>query len=778
MRKTLFFLFALLMTIGSKAETYTIFNQGVGTFYDYYGTRAADKMSWTSGSNSGKAGFVIKLTGSNVTLDKAANWALVVHSSAAETSYTMTLQAPENYKITGYELTAQIWSGSYPNSYVLTASDGTTVTINSTTLQTLSVSDLDASSTDISIVAAAASSTTQRWLTMKTLTLTLEPTFQAVNVTYNLYESDGTTLVSSVTAEQEVNSAVAIPTSLTNNYYDYTTEGTIGTTDCTIKVTRTLKSGIVYPIDNLSNNKAYRIEVPRGTYTTNDGKLANTAKSSSYAINTFALVSYEGNYYMWSIADSKFVAGNGNALTNVATPITFSASTVPAYQIKCGSNTLNATSGQATGATFDGWSAADDGNRCVIYEAADFDPTEVIARLQNYYPAVKEEVLPYIFANVDDIATSEPAPSIGKPFGISLEAATNIVSTYGSGLAAQTINADEYAAMVAAKDAGIIYPEAGKYYTIKSVSNGKYINVKAANGIYADADVPGIGSIVKATVRNEHTYFATQEKEFGWCYGASYAALLDAAGGGKYAHYSISAPGQVAFAHALGNGEGTYASYLPSSYYTVNANNQIVGGAATAAAAQWNFEEASSVNITLHEGETGEYWATMYTTFGVSLPTGTEAYVGKLNGSSLSLTSIGQNVPAGTPVILKGDAASITATINDEIAAISEDNDLQGQCLSADAASETNLSLGKKDGKVGFYQYDGILGANKAYVVLPAGTGSNGFTFSFADDDVTGISEIVDSESSNSKYFDLQGRKVAAPQKGQLYIKGGKIVKY
>ena len=229
--------------------------------------------------------------------------------------------------------------------------------------------------------------------------------------------------------------------------------------------------------------------------------------------------------------------------------------------------------------------------------------------------------------------------------------------------------------------------------------------------------------------------------------------------------------------------EAGYGAFAvdPTDRYTFlhrRGEGDIVGWESSAYASQWVVEDAEDITLALHEGNAGEYWATLYAPFGVVLPTGTEAYVGKLSENSLSLISIGQNVPAGTPVILKGNAASITATINDEIAAISADNDLKGQYLAATAASETNLSLGKKDGKVGFYQYTDALGANKAYIVLPASTSSNGFTFSFADDDVTGIEAVNGQSSIVNNYYDLTGRKVAAPQKGQLYIKDGKVVKY
>ena len=75
-----------------------------------------------------------------------------------------------------------------------------------------------------------------------------------VMVTYNLYESDGSTLVSSADNLQLKSSSVSIPSSLKSvvssyeaNDYDYATSGTIGTEDCAIKVTRTLKSDTYAP---------------------------------------------------------------------------------------------------------------------------------------------------------------------------------------------------------------------------------------------------------------------------------------------------------------------------------------------------------------------------------------------------------------------------------------------------------------------------------------------------------------------------------------------------
>ena len=185
-----------------------------------------------------------------------------------------------------------------------------------------------------------------------------------------------------------------------------------------------------------------------------------------------------------------------------------------------------------------------------------------------------------------------------------------------------------------------------------------------------------------------------------------------------------------------------------------------------------------ATDITVKMNKVGdEYWATLYVPFGVTLPSGTEAYVGAVDGGVLRLTSIGQDVPAATPVVLCGDAANITATINDEIAAYTGTNGLSGQYLAASSRDDNIRSLGVKDGVIGFYKLPSAstgLGANKAFLNLAGG--SNFFKIVIGDDDVTGVND-VQSSMANGQYYDLFGRKVAAPVKGGLYIKNGKVVK-
>ncbi|MBO4592697.1 MAG: hypothetical protein J5678_00680 [Bacteroidaceae bacterium] len=616
-----------------------------------------------------------------------------------------------------------------------------------------------------------------------------------VEVTYEVY--DGETFIESKKVVQDKNSAVSVPASLLKNtwYYDYTPSGSIGTSNCTITVARTYKAGVVTTLSGLSNNKAYRLVTERGTFTTDNGALTNTCKTgSNYTVYNFAIVYYDGtddavdngSYYLWSVQDGKFVAGSGTNLTETPTAITLNALTEPLFKFQCGLNYMNCNASE--GGFFSGWSTTDGGNKVAIIEAADFDPAPVIAALTNLAPSVIANIKPFFDAAGSGLFQLKA--SVAEAYNATYTAAltTCSQSTYET-LEGVVTNIDNFN-----------LPETGKYYVMKNVSNGKYLNVKSASEIYADVDSPVPGSLIRRVVRAEKTYFETQGKEFGWCYSSGDPALLDNAGAGKYAHFSITNPGQIATAHCIGNGEGSYSGYLSSSYYAVNGSNRVIDSTATAAASQWIFEEVTSstaINVTLKQVG-NSYYATLCAPFAYTV-SGATAYTLELNGNQLDMTEIG-TVPAGTPVVLVGTTTenpkpeTINATIN--IAS----NDYQGTSLTStaltgiyiatdiDAANATspkatNYFLGRKGGVVGFYQYDAAkltLGANKAYLSIPLATSSsNGFKLVLADDDITAVAPInVQSSKANGQFYDLQGRKVKNPQKGQLYIHNGKTILY
>ena len=214
---------------------------------------------------------------------------------------------------------------------------------------------------------------------------TVEVPTVTIDVTYEQYVNG---VATGLTHTETVmpNSSINVPANFTSDYstfaYDITTEGTIADANVTIKVNINKKEGLVEALSELSNSKAYTIKCPRGTYTTVDGSLANTVKNSAYSVNNFAIVSYEGKYYLWSIAEEKFVSCDGTALGSIPVAITMTKVSNGMFKIQGNGKTMNATSGQTTGAIFDTWTTTDEGNSCAIIAAADFDATNVIATIE------------------------------------------------------------------------------------------------------------------------------------------------------------------------------------------------------------------------------------------------------------------------------------------------------------------------------------------------------------------------------------------------------------
>jgi len=251
----------------------------------------------------------------------------------------------------------------------------------------------------------------------------LKATFSTIDVTYELYDSDGTTLLGSKTVVQKPESDVEIPASLATQpqFFDYTPSGTIGDTSCTIKVTRTLKPGFVGALADLSNSKAYTIACDRGKLLTKDGYLASTAHSSLTTAepSNFAIISYEGNYYLYSVKDNKFVQNNG-ALADKPSNGVFDAlkmdpKSVPYFMyyftVSEGTNYgLNTNGNDPYGYVINDWMNADPGNQYYMIAAADFDATSALAALDaQFHPAYSViYVVKDAFGNT--IFTSDPEP--------------------------------------------------------------------------------------------------------------------------------------------------------------------------------------------------------------------------------------------------------------------------------------------------------------------------------------------------------------------------------
>ena len=164
--------------------------------------------------------------------------------------------------------------------------------------------------------------------------------------------------------------------------------------------------------------------------------------------------------------------------------------------------------------------------------------------------------------------------------------------------------------------------------------------------------------------------------------------------------------------------------------------------------------------------------------------TSIEAYKVKVTSKGVATLTKVNNVPAGTPVLLYKDGGKTEDIPVMTGAAAVSDNDLvagTGAAVATTVGEYTNMILNNIGGNVGFYFAAGqTVAANRAYLhfatsLAPAAAAR--MTMIFEDDDVTGVNEVrSQKEDVRSEWFDLQGRKVAQPQKGLYIVNGKKVV--
>ncbi len=182
-------------------------------------------------------------------------------------------------------------------------------------------------------------------------------------------------------------------------------------------------------------------------------------------------------------------------------------------------------------------------------------------------------------------------------------------------------------------------------------------------------------------------------------------------------------------------------------------------------------------------------YATLYLPFDVKTDANTKAYVIKAVGTDYaSLTELEDGeIAANTAVVLineTSDAAAFTVASGVLTQQVTEDaNLLKGTLVSKSldlSDASNNYSLGRFDGEIGFYKFSGgtiTLGANKAYLEVPAGGSVKGFTFDF-DDDATSIQNSkFKIQNEEAPIYNLAGQRLSKPVKGINIVGGRKVLK-
>ena len=179
-------------------------------------------------------------------------------------------------------------------------------------------------------------------------------------------------------------------------------------------------------------------------------------------------------------------------------------------------------------------------------------------------------------------------------------------------------------------------------------------------------------------------------------------------------------------------------------------------------------DNVSTLDVTI--GNAG--WCTLITTVDYTLPDGLKAYaVSAVADGKAELAELTE-VKAGEPVLLEGAEGSYTLTLT-EGAEAPETNLLQ---VSDETTTNGVYVLANKSNGVGFYRWNGgNLGAGRVYLTVPASTRE---FVKISAGETTGIDASLNEkgERRNERFFALQGRRVAQPEKGLYIVNGKKIV--
>lgn len=193
---------------------------------------------------------------------------------------------------------------------------------------------------------------------------------------------------------------------------------------------------------------------------------------------------------------------------------------------------------------------------------------------------------------------------------------------------------------------------------------------------------------------------------------------------------------------------------------------------------EWEAEEAeysaycTTVTVTT-PAVTSDGWATYVTPYALRFDEG-DAYIVNTTGDKVVYLESVTDVPASTPVILKGEGTK-TASVLTTADAITNN-----KLAVSDGTITSCYVLANMASGVGFYKWNGngthtALSSGRVYLPTDVVTSAHEF-LGLTLGDETGVNEVRGRRSEGrGEVYDLQGRKVLKPTQG-LYIVNGKRV--
>ena len=267
-------------------------------------------------------------------------------------------------------------------------------------------------------------------------------------------------------------------------------------------------------------------------------------------------------------------------------------------------------------------------------------------------------------------------------------------------------------------------------------------------------------------------------------------------GFGYLARSSVDGKSEPYQAFTIQLGYSSTTTYLSR---TGDNSLEMVTEKPTTEAGYWYLREASTFNIPLNNVG-GEAYATLCAPVDLKFNSHnyTYAYTGKLSTETidgqkvdvLELTKVNAEsvIPAGTPLVLHypfENIESVFDVVYNANVSYSPNNTWKGTFINLvfgdDEATAKNYRTLGNGGKnvAGFYtpRANTKIPANRAYIEMPSAAKSQAMLpIRFDDGTLTWIdaSILTGEQTDNASIYDLSGRRIMQPQRGQLYIRGGK----
>ena len=525
----------------------------------------------------------------------------------------------------------------------------------------------------------------------------------------------------------------------------------------------------------------------------------NVAIDASDANQQFVLYTYNGNTYLYNIGRAKFAGvadGLYYKLTNTPTnKWVVSSGSYPNYfhitsQADNKMATLNAWVNTGSADSKDyvivGGTANEQANNFLLARVG-----TLTNELQTAIGTIVENYVT-LMTNLDKLDEYTIGTGLGEYTNSDFETEAykeeNIASirAAAANYDATTLAGVKEASATAISNMNINIPATGKFYRIKGYATNKY--AKAGN----------VAATITAATQIPNSVNQESDGSDIWYYDASNHLINYKNGLGTINTHSFATVNNTketitfqastctaAEAKKIGVYE-VRSNYNGSQIWYSNTNNVDRNSSNNHVNCEWVLEEVTELPVSISAAGYATYCFPVKVTFNGN---GTaNAYV----ATSATASSIHFEEPdafnAYQGILLKGDEGSYTFTVG------GTGNELS-DLLSGTTAAVTVASLGVAEGSTlcafqksgsdyGFFKYPTAQttfpGFKAYYIYTPSSgnAGSNFFTLSFDDDDVTAISSAINGQILNGQYYDLQGRKVVAPQKGQLYIHNGKKVLY